>query len=142
MIGAANSSGSSITYRMAAGVWTTAQNWLQPHPVLQWMLVHPLLSIGIAVLILFLLGGLLQAIGRLTEQIWVFLFQAPLRLVQWLISLSAKLIGWGAGSGIRGRSTHDPQTRLNEILTRLEALRQEQDKLLDEVKALLTDKIV
>jgi hypothetical protein len=95
-----------------------------------WIAVHPLYDLGLGLAVLFLLAGLLKAIARLTERLWLALLQSPLRLGKWLLSRLAQLF--------KLRLAPEPvPDRLPEILTRLEALRQEQDALLHEAHRLL-----
>jgi hypothetical protein len=90
-------------------------------------------------LLLFLTAGLLRAIAHLTEQIWLFVLRLPLRFSQWLFNLSLSLIRMKpAAQAAKSESQLDSQQRLNQIMTRLEALQQEQDQLMRELKTILT----
>lgn len=61
------------------------QSWLVDHPVLGWCLSHPLWAIASSLLTLFLGWGLLRAIARLVETLWIMLLQIPLQLSRWLV---------------------------------------------------------
>lgn len=121
--------------------WITnpIEAWLEAHPAVAWAVNHPLLALSVLLLILFLFGGLMRAIARFTEQIWIALLQAPIKLVQWLLSLISSSYRQRTTAALKRRTT-DQQARLAQILERLEAMRQEQDCLLQEVKAILTEK--
>lgn len=118
---------------------TVVQTWLTHHPYIQWAIAHPFWSIALLLIALWLLWGLFGAIARLTEQFWIHLLQVPFRLVQWVVeTLSRRVQGlpfWLPGPP----PPCDRQEKLKELLHRLETMRQEQDRLLEEVKALLLD---
>jgi hypothetical protein len=61
--------------------------------------------------------------------------RSPLRLSQWIFRGSPHLV-----MGLfRLKPKDDPKKQLKEILDRLEELRQEEDKLLEQVKKFLHD---
>jgi len=113
------------------------QTWMEEHPIAAWLIVHPLLSVGLLLVAIILLRGLLGAIAQLTERIWMAILRFPMKLASWLFTSTAQLFI---------RSTSDTQTpveqptqqeRLIAILARLEAIQQEQDQLLKEVREVL-----
>lgn len=117
---------------IAAGI----QSWLQEHPILAWVFTHPLISVGILLAGIVLFRGLLDAIARLTEHLWLTILQAPMHLVNWLIGVVIRPTNLESATTT---STDLPtrQQQLATILNRLEALKQEQDKLFNEVRTLL-----
>jgi hypothetical protein len=117
--------------------------WLGQHPYLAWSIGHPLLSLGLVLIAIFLLWGLIKAIGRGIEQIWIFLLQTPFKLLQPIFRPI-----WGSiwrRFGHNGNSG-SPQSlkplgdersgRSEQILDRLHALNQEQQSLLQELATL------
>jgi hypothetical protein len=137
--------------RLLEPIFTPLQEWLAVHPLWNWLLTHPLWLLGLMVLMLFLLAGLLGAIARLTEAVWLAILQAPLRLVQLLFWGIVKLLKLPFTPRVLpampSRSTSAPvpplgnqldiQARLTVLLDRLDGLRQEQDELLQEVRSIL-----
>ena len=115
--------------------------WLIAHPYLAWILAHPLPGIGLLLLTIFSLWGLIKAIGRGIEQIWLFLLTTPFRLLQPIFGLM-----WSSIRGIGHNESSDRQLslqslpnkpqRIDDIINRLEILRQEQDALIRELSAL------
>jgi hypothetical protein len=99
--------------------------WIQTHPLLHWLTRHPLGTIGLGLLSLFLLSGLLSAISRLGEQLWLRLLRSPIAL---LSSLSTRI------QSIRPAAKPD---RVGEILDRIEELRQEEAGLIAEMRQLV-----
>jgi hypothetical protein len=145
--------GQSLVESFIDALFGPVQDWLVQHPLWLWLFTHPLWLLGAILLALFLLAGLLRAIAGLTEQLWLGLLRLPILLVQtlWQGGLFLwRLVGQPANQ-LTAKSLVQPTTqltlpaaqptaksdRLTEIVDRLEALRQEQDELLKEVKLLL-----
>ena len=61
---------------------TYVSHWLLAHPYLTWTISHPLLGLGLVLLTIFSLWGLIKAIGRAIEQVWLLLLTTPFRLLQ------------------------------------------------------------
>jgi hypothetical protein len=116
---------------------------LVAHPYLAWSIAHPLLGLGLLLLAIFLLWGLIQAIGRGTEQIWMFILKTPFKLLQPMFRPI-----WGS---IWQRFGHTEDSgsprslkpaegeiskRSEQIIDRLYALNQEQQSLLTELATL------
>lgn len=109
------------------------QNWLESHPKIDWMVDHPLWTLILGLLTIFLFWGLLNAIARFTEQFWLALLRSPLKLSQWIFRGSPKLV---AGL-FRLKPKEDPQKQLKEIVDRLEELRKEEDQLIEQVRKIV-----
>lgn len=118
-----------------AAIASTLQQWLSSHPAIAWMVDHPLPALFLGLLLLFLLWSLLGAITRLMEQIWIAILAMPLKSLRWLFA--------GALQPLKGLDLLNRQPpvskdkRLAEILSRLDALRQEEAALMTEMKAIL-----
>ena len=115
--------------------------WLIAHPYLAWTIAHPLPGIGLLLLTIFSLWGLIKAIGRGIEQTWLFLLTTPFRLLQPIFGLmwsSIRGIGHNEHSDeqLSLRSLPNSPQRIDDIIDRLEILRQEQDALLQELSTL------
>jgi hypothetical protein len=119
-------------------VTSVLQTWMQDHPIVAWLLVHPLWSLLLLLVVVVLLRGLIGAIGRLTERIWIALLQAPMRLATWLLTSTTNRLTRTAPTAPSPLEP-TPQQRLIDIVTRLEAIQQEQDALLKEVREMLGD---
>jgi hypothetical protein len=136
-----------LVERLLEPILAPLQGWLVVHPVWNWLLTHPLWLLGLMVLVLFLFAGLLGAIARLTEAVWLAILQAPLRLVQLLFVGVAKLLKMPFIPRVTSTTVNQPvdpvlsptnsQERLRNILDRLDHLRQEQDELIQEVRSIL-----
>jgi hypothetical protein len=114
------------------GIFT---DWLTIHPRIAWIFAHPRLALVLLFLSLLLFWGLVRLIFRLSEQVWLFLLQIPLKLFFWgfsRISTTFKQISLPLY-----RRQQEKEGRLADIFNRLETLHREQETLLAELKELL-----
>jgi hypothetical protein len=111
------------------------QDWLTTHPMLAWLVTHPLYTLAIGLLVLVLLWGLIGAIANLVQQAWVALLHAPLRLIHWVWCSIISL--FTVATLPKAAPEPDKNQRLADLLNQLEAIRLQQDQLLEEVKAIL-----
>ncbi|UBF24448.1 hypothetical protein K9N68_22505 [Kovacikia minuta CCNUW1] len=119
-------------------ITTPVQNWIAAHPVVAWIVEHPIWTIGLIVLGIFLFWGLLKAIASLSEKIWLALLAAPLKLGRWLFQLGFSLFRISSSTPTADPPPQtDNQTQLIALLNKLEALKQEQDEIVKEIKAIL-----
>jgi hypothetical protein len=129
---------SDFVTRFLDALLAPIQDWLAQHPVFLWLATHPWWLLITILVILFLLSGLLRAVAGLTEKLWLGLLRLPILLVQWVWRGSLFLLRRPfAPKPLALQASVTPPDRLTEVLDRLEALRQEQDELLKEVKSLL-----
>jgi hypothetical protein len=126
----------SVIAKLQESIGTSVQGWIGAHPIAGWFVTHPLWSLAGLVVILLLLRGLLGAIGRLTESLWIALLRVPMRL------------GWGVMRMAMRRWQPTPakldlaaplskREQMAYLLQRLEALHQEQDQLLRDIASIL-----
>jgi hypothetical protein len=112
--------------------------WLEQHPIIHWMVDHPLGAAALLILALVLLGGLFRAIAYTTEQLWLAILRLPMQLGRWawrLISGSSKPAI--AQPVLPSGAEEQHRERLTYVLHRLDAIKQEQDRLLKELQELL-----
>lgn len=127
----------TISEGIQASINSSLKHWIADHPRLMWLVNHPLQSLGLLLLGIFLFSGLLKAVFNLSEKFWVLLFSAPFKLVSSGLGLISKSSQGGdkkLGEILRG---NDRQTRITTILSRLEAMKKEQNLLLEELAALI-----
>lgn len=117
--------------------------WLIAHPYLAWTIAHPLLGLGLLLLTIFSLWGLIKAIGRAIEQIWLFLLTTPFRLLQPIVGLMwrslRRIFGHTSASDERSDAPSLSNTtteQIERITARLQSLRHEQDILIQELTTL------
>lgn len=115
-----------------ASINSSLNIWIDQHPQLVWLINHPLQSLGILLLGLFLFSGLLGAISRITEKFWLFILTYPFKI----FSNSWLLISKSLQKDDNNQKT-EAQKRVAEILSRLESIRQEQTLLSQELESLI-----
>lgn len=118
--------------------------WLGAHPYLAWIFAHPLPSLGLVLLTIFCLWGLVGAIGRGIEQIWLFLLKTPFKLIQpifrpiwrsiWSITGQTKT---NERQPIPLSSATTVPEQIERVIDRLQLLNHEQETLLIELSTLV-----
>ncbi|HIK41897.1 hypothetical protein [Thermoleptolyngbya sp. M55_K2018_002] len=132
----------SLGDRLLESLSTPLQTWLAAHPIAQWLVMHPLWALGLIVGAIALLVGLLGAIGRLTENLWLRLFQVPLWLFASIFGGGfqlAKRLSQSSTRHPRKTDSDNPTQQLDQILARLTELRREEEQLLVELKTLVAE---
>lgn len=131
----------TIAHSVQNVVATSMKTWMAEHPIVSWIIAHPLWTIVLTVLVIFLCWSLLGAIAQLTQRVWLALLQAPLKLTQ-LLSKGAfqAFQSADASSLTKVKGQQDVQERLSKIFSRLEALHQEQEALMREMRSMLVSK--
>ena len=134
--------------------------WIDSHPWMAWItkalgwgITHPIYSIIIVILAIFIGRQFIKALGRFLEQTFFSTLQAPFKLGKFIIGLLLKpfnkfklrginqnlssptLLGVNTSLPVSLNQKH--QERMIYLLNRLEAIRQEQNDLLQEVKSIL-----
>ncbi len=140
-----------------SAIYTTTKDWMDSHPIILWLVSHPLIGLAILLLFILIILGLFQALGSFFTEGWLFILQTPGKFIQGVFSVGSKSVsnlggltvnslvsnnpGLNNNSGLQVRvvesNSLDSQERLANILSRLEVIRQEQSQLLEEVSAIL-----
>ena len=126
--------------KLQEAIVLAAQNWLKSHPILAWLLTHPLASLVIILVTILLFWGLLKSIVKMTEQVWLTLFKSPLKLGKCLLVSISKLFNkTSLASAVYYRQSGSKlkQERLAYILNRLEEIKKEEAEILKEMKTLI-----
>lgn len=133
-----------------SAIYTTTKDWMDAHPVILWLVSHPLMGLAILLLFVLMILGLFQALGSFFTEGWLLILQSPGKFIQGVFSVGSKSVNNLGGVTVNSLVSSDPglnnnsalhsldsQERLANILMRLEAIRQEQSQLLKEVSAIL-----
>ena len=149
-------------------LWTPLEVWLGEHPFMHWFLIHPLILLGLGLIVLLLLAGLMSAIAHLTQNLWLRLLQLPIQLVQALGKAIATSLQWlfqrlfsrstsvpsdiqaTKGDSVIQLSSSNPSHsplenasshhELQRLIHRLDHIRQEEADLIEKIKALVEEK--
>jgi hypothetical protein len=133
-----------ISQSIEQAITSYFSNWLGEHFYIAWILAHPLPSLILLSVGIFLLLGLFKAIGRGMEQLWVFLLKTPFRLLQPLFRLIWRSIQRIFGHTNLSESSLAIQTnpeRIESIVDRLQTLAREQELLLGELSTLTASSV-
>ena len=123
----------------ASPLGVSINNWLELHPVMLWIVSHPLISLVIAIVAIVLLLGLIKAIIKLVEKMWLNIFKAPFLSIQSIFNKKSKSV---AKEPIEVESTPIVETpveetekssQLDKILERLNTIEREQKLILKEI---------
>ncbi|WP_234708749.1 MULTISPECIES: hypothetical protein [Kamptonema] len=136
----------------------SVKNWVDSHPLIFWLVSHPLIALALLLLSIFIILGLFQALGSFFARGWLSILQLPGKFIQGVFTVGSKSVSNLGGvavnslvsrnlgennnlslqlNGVQSNSS-ESQERLANILTRLEAIRQEQNQLLQEAEAILS----
>ncbi|MDZ8106770.1 MAG: hypothetical protein RM338_14290 [Nostoc sp. DedQUE12a] len=121
--------------------------WVDSHPVISWSLKfldwgidHPVFGLIIFLIVIFLIWQLFKIFARLIEKGLLATLTAPFNLVASLFKFSFKPLSFlGKNSKEALLSNYqDKQDKLSKLLNRLEAIKQEQDNILQEITAIIS----
>jgi len=131
----------AIAHSVQDVVATSMKTWMAEHPIVSWTIAHPLWSIALIVLVVFLCWSLLGAIVQLTQRLWLALLKAPFKFTQLLSrGMFQSFQRADISSLTKMKGQQDVQERLAKISSRLEALHQEQEALMREMRSMLVSK--
>ncbi len=133
----------SFTEGIEAAISSFINNWFKDHPIVFWIMSHPIQDLVILLLVIFLFWGLLKAIANLVEKTWISVLIAPFKLLQSFLGLGSKSLGNVMVSGLvtvpsnQTLNQGDRKEDMANIINQLNALKQQQDKLLQELATIL-----
>lgn len=145
---------------LQSAINATVKDWIDSNPVIFWFVSHPLLGLAMVLLFIFIILGFFQALSSFFAQGWLFILQSPVKFMQGVLSVGSKSVSNFGGVAVNSLVSQNPedknnsalqlrgvesnslesQERLANILARLEAIRQEQNQLLQEASAILGNK--
>jgi len=120
-----------------ASVNSTLNGLINNNPQLFWLINHPLQALGISLLGLVLFSGLIGAISNLTEKFWLLIITYPFKLISNSFGLISNSFQKDNQLQKNISIETENQKSIAAVLSRLEANRQEQNLLLQELESLL-----
>jgi len=120
-----------------ASVNSTLNGLINNNPQLFWLINHPLQALGISLLGLVLFSGLIGAISNLTEKFWLLIITYPFKLISNSFGLISNSFQKDNQLQKNISIETENQKCIAAVLSRLEANRQEQNLLLQELESLL-----
>jgi hypothetical protein len=131
----------TISQEVQTAIDSSFSKWGDSYPLFVWATSHPTLAIALGILILLLLSGLIAAVSRITEKLWVFIFTSPFKLIAFIWRLFLTVF-----SNIfhkdreKRKNLSQTKTQIKLVLNRLEANKQEHNLLMQELEVLLNSK--
>ena len=130
----------NLNQTLSEGIQTSINSSLHSlidnNPQLFWLTNHPLQALIIVLVGLVLFSGLIGAISHLTEKFWLLIITYPFKLISNGLRLISK--SFQNDNKQKDISTEtENQKCIAAVLSRLEANRQEQNLLLQELESLL-----
>ena len=130
----------NLNQTLSEGIQTSINSSLHSlidnNPQLFWLTNHPLQALIIVLVGLVLFSGLIGAISHLTEKFWLLIITYPFKLISNGLRLISK--SFQNDNKQKNISTEtENQKCIAAVLSRLEANRQEQNLLLQELESLL-----
>jgi hypothetical protein len=142
--------------------WDAMTTWIDNHPTLAWIMKlltlavnHPVITAFMIFLGIYLVWKIFQLFSKILDQGLLFTLKTPLKLIYAMFSFGFKNISKLLFSGLKVRKSEDNSVILNnaiadnisldtkqeitKLLTRLEAVRKEENEILENLTALLAD---
>ncbi|MEL6440294.1 MAG: hypothetical protein AAFQ80_13680 [Cyanobacteria bacterium J06621_8] len=114
--------------------------WLVNHPVFAWIWAHPLPSLLLAgggiILTLRLLAIIYKAIARTIDRMWIWILQAPWRLLKLIFAWETKPLAIATQTKVKTSPLSPNSEQLQSILERLEMIEQQQQQIIQELAEL------
>ncbi len=130
----------TLTESVNRAITVFIQQWAENNRILVWMITHPLWTLGILLLFIFLFWGLFRFFARLSEDVWYVILKYPIQLSKFIFGSIFQVFK----SIFKSKSSQDlsfdnnPKARLNRIVTRLDEIKTEEKELLEEMKTILS----
>ena len=131
----------NLNQTLSEGIQTSINSSLHSlidnNPQLFWLTNHPLQALIIVLVGLVLFSGLIGAISHLTEKFWLLIITYPFKLISNGLRLISKSFQNDNEQQQNISTETENQKCIAAVLSRLEANRQEQNLLLQELESLL-----
>lgn len=123
----------------------TLNTWIDSHPTISWTIKsviwgvnHPIYSIIIILLTIFIIWQLIKTFGRVIEKGLLVTLTAPFKFIQSLFKSNFKPLAIFTANSASDLSLQPNKERLVKLLTRLEVIKQEQNDILQQITNLVS----
>ena len=120
---------------MALAVQYAVDSWVAEHISILWLLQHPLISVIGFVIFLVLFARLLVAIASLIDRLWLWILRLPITLFQAVFPSREKAQD-DLPTTINNYELTTHPKEFEQILQKLNAIEQQQKKILQELASL------
>ena len=125
---------------LGRSVTSSVNSWLVNHPFFYWLVNHPLISLLIAliaiVLIVRLAITIYRAIASMIDRMWLWILRSPFLLLKFLFGWEVKPKNVPVNSTITNYEITNNPEQLQEIMTRLDTIQQQQQQILEDIAQL------
>ena len=112
--------------------------WLMQHPFIFWLVNHPIISLigGLITIILTvrLLATIYRAIANMIDRMWLWILRSPWLLLKFLFGWEVK--PHPPNSIVTNYEVTNNPEQLQEIMTRLDKIQQQQEQILQDLAQL------
>lgn len=131
---------SYIIDNLKSSVTSAIDSWFAEHPLILWLLHHPLITlIGFtiaAILTVRLLVIIYVAIATAIDRLWLWILKSPLLLLKVLFGWKVKTKNNNSNTSITNYELTTNSQQLQEICDRLDILQQQQQQIIQEIARL------
>lgn len=111
-----------------------SSHWLEQHPLIFWMVQHPIISIVGVLIGVILFSRLLSAIAYLIDKVWLWIIKTPWLLIKSLFGIKKKT-SEDVGNTINYELAINPE-QLTKIVNQLQRIEKQQQQILQDIASL------
>ena len=121
-------------------VGTRLSIWLTQHPLIAWLVNHPLIasiaSLITAILVVRLVLTIYRALASMIDRMWLAILRSPFTILKFLFGWEAKPETTPLNTTITNYEVTNDSAKLQEIVTRLDLIQQQQQEIIRELALL------
>lgn len=118
---------------MSFSLESFANSWVDNHPFLNWLILHPFVAIVLVLFGLILLMRLLSVLVHLLDRLWISILQTPVIFVKSLFGIDHSPL---AQTSLASQNLALNRENFNLILQQLDQINHQQEKIIAELDAL------
>ena len=112
--------------------------WVAKHPLVMWLLQHPVISVIGVLLAAVLLLRLFSAIAFLLDKLWIWLLKSPVLLIKFL--LRNKTTSVKKTTVITHQTSTIEPEKISQIIQQLEKIDRQQQQIMKDIAILKQQK--
>ena len=109
-------------------------SWVEKHPLIFWLLQHPVISLVSILLITVLLFRLFAALAQLLDKLWIWLLKSPIILIKYILGIKNKTSE--EVSTINPHELTIEPEKISQIIQQLEIINQQQQQIMKDIATL------
>ncbi len=129
-----------LTDGIVSSIYFRIDAWLTSHPLLHWLVNHSLISL-VAGLILFVLVirlflTIYYSVASAIDRMWLWVLRSPFLLLKFVFGWEVKSKNDSLNTTITNYEVTNNPEQLQEIMTRLEHIQQQQQQIIQDITLL------